>query len=83
MANKTPKDWTASAVAAAVHASHKTKEQVATESAIATRTFYRKLRGGDPPFNWDELLRISKTLGVHPSSFTPPMFKTPSDHESA
>lgn len=82
MANMTPKDWTASAVAAAVHASHKTKKQVITESAIAERTFERKLRGG-APFNWDELLRISEALGVHPSSFTPPMFKTPSGHKVA
>lgn len=82
MATLTPKDWTAGAVAAAVQASHKTKEQIATESAIAYRTFDRKLRGG-APFNWDELLRISETLGVHPSSFTPPMFKTPSGHKVA
>lgn len=72
MANKDMADWTAKAVAQAVINSPKSALQVATEAAIADRTFYRKLKVGG--FDWDELLRIAEVLGIHPSTFTPPEF---------
>lgn len=74
MANKPMADWIAKAVAQAVLNSGKSPLQVATESAIPDRTFYRKIKPGSDGFNWDELLRIAEVTGVKPSAFTPPQF---------
>lgn len=74
MSNRDTTEWAAKTVAQAVLASGKSKNQVATESAIPYKTLDRKLRGGSP-FNWDELLRLAEVLGVHPSKFTPPAFR--------
>ena len=73
MANIEPGDWTAKAVAQAVLTSGKSQLQVATETAIPERTFYRKIKRGG--FDWDELLRIAEALGISPATFTPPQFQ--------
>lgn len=75
MANLDMADWTAQAVAQAVLNSGKSRNQVAIESAIPERTFYRKLQTGGGGFTWDELSRIALVVGVRPATFTPPLFR--------
>lgn len=76
MRNNEITEWTAGAVAQAILNSGKSKNQVATETAIPYRTLDRKLRQGTD-FTLPELWKIAEVVGVSPSAFTPPIFQKP------
>ncbi|MFV0664827.1 hypothetical protein, partial [Denitromonas sp.] len=67
-------DWTARTVTQAIKDAGMTVLEVSENCSLTRPTLIRKLRGFTP-FTFPELLEIAAVLRVHPSTFTPPLFR--------
>ncbi|MCT2042646.1 helix-turn-helix domain-containing protein [Pseudoclavibacter alba] len=68
------REWCANAVLKALADADRTKKSLSDETGIPYPTLNRKL-AAKTEFSMTELLALADALHVHPSTFTPPLFR--------